>query len=153
MVDRPAQELEVQVDELDGGNVVRLTGELDMATAPAVQEALHAAQHAQASQLIVDLRGLTFLDSVGLGVLIAADLAGRDGHVKVSFVRGSPTVHRVFELTKVDERVEGRPTGLARTGNSRPRRGHTSSRHRSTSDRSHKRRVPITFAGARKSSR
>ena len=101
-----AQEFAVQVDEGDDGKVVRLSGELDMATAPAAREALHSAQHTKAAQVVVDLRGLTFLDSTGLGVLIAADLAGRDGHVKASFVRGNPTVHRVFELTKMDERVD-----------------------------------------------
>lgn len=85
---------------------VRLSGELDMATAPALQEALHAAQHAETSHVIVDLRQLTFLDSFGLRILAAADIAGRDGHVKVSFIGGSDSVHGVFELTEMDKRVD-----------------------------------------------
>lgn len=96
----------LRIEEKEGTTVVSLEGELDLAGVPKLHEALHSAQHADVSRIVVDLRGLTFLDSTGLGVLIAADLAGREGHVKVSFVRGSPTVHRVFELTKVDERVD-----------------------------------------------
>ena len=78
-----------------GATVVHLEGELDLAAVPKLQEALHSAQHADVSQIVVDLRGLTFLDSTGLGVLLAADIAGRDGHVAVSFVRANETVHRV----------------------------------------------------------
>ncbi len=66
---------------------------------------MHSAQHENVSQIVVDLRGLTFLDSTGLGVLIAADIAGRDGHVGVSFVRGIENVQRVFQLTALEERL------------------------------------------------
>jgi anti-anti-sigma regulatory factor len=59
------------------------------------------------SRTLVDLRGLRFLDASGLGELIAADSAGRDGHVAVSFVRGDhPVVNRVFQLPG----MEGRPS-------------------------------------------
>ena len=97
---------EIQIDKREGTTFVRLTGELDMATAPALQEALHAAQHAETSHVIVDLRQLTFLDSFGLRILAAADIAGRDGHVKVSFISGSDSVHRVFEITEMGKRVD-----------------------------------------------
>ena len=95
----------LRTEEKDGATVVHLEGELDLAGVPKLREALHSAQHADRSQIVVDLRGLTFLDSTGLGVLIAADNAGRDGHVAVSFVRGNVTVHRVFQLTAVDGRL------------------------------------------------
>lgn len=95
----------LRTEEKDGAIVVRLEGELDLAGVPELQEALHSAQHGNISQMVVDLRGLTFLDSSGLGVLIAADTAGRDGHVAVSFVRGNETVQRVFQLTAMEERL------------------------------------------------
>jgi anti-sigma B factor antagonist len=95
----------LRTEEKDGATVVHLEGELDLASVPKLQEALHSAQHGDVSQIVVDLRGLTFLDSTGLGVLIAADIAGRDGHVAVSFVRGNETVHRVFQLTAVEGRL------------------------------------------------
>ncbi len=95
----------LRTEDRDGTTVVYLEGELDLAGVPKLQEVLHSAQHENVSQIVVDLRGLTFLDSTGLGVLIAADLAGRDGHVGVSFVRGNETVQRVFKLTAVEGRL------------------------------------------------
>ncbi len=82
-----------------------LEGELDLAGTDEVREGLHSAQHGDVSQIVVDLRGLTFLDSTGLGVLIGADIAGRDGHVGVSFVRGIETVQKVFRMTAVEGRL------------------------------------------------
>lgn len=95
----------LRTEEKEGATVVYLDGELDLAGVPKLQEALHSVQHANVSQIVVDLRGLTFIDSTGLGVLIAADTAGRDGHVGVSFVRGIETVQRVFKVTAVEERL------------------------------------------------
>jgi anti-sigma B factor antagonist len=82
--------------------ILRLCGELDMAAVPTCDEALHSLQHEEASEVVIDLRGLTFLDSTGLSALVQAHLAGKDGHRSVSFVRGDRAVHRVFELTKMD---------------------------------------------------
>jgi anti-sigma B factor antagonist len=95
----------LRTEEKQGTTVVYLEGELDLAGVPKLREALHSAQHEKVSQIIVDLQGLTFLDSSGLGALIAADTAGRDGHVAVSFVRGNRTVHRVFQLTAMESRL------------------------------------------------
>lgn len=96
----------IRVDELDDGTVLRLAGDLDMAGVPALNEALEPAQRASTSRLVVDLRGLTFLDSMGLSALIAAHAAGQGAHVEIAFVRGEPVVHRIFEITKMDDRLE-----------------------------------------------
>ena len=85
--------------------LLRLRGELDMAAAPAFTEALHQLQHEGASEIIVDLRELRFLDSMGLSALLEAYAAGQDGHRTVSFIRGGRSVHKVFQVTKMDERV------------------------------------------------
>ena len=76
-----------------------------MATAPALTQALHQLQHEDAQEIVVDLRELSFLDSVGLSALIEAYVAGQDGHRTLSFIAGGRTVHRVFQVTKMDERV------------------------------------------------
>jgi anti-sigma B factor antagonist len=84
--------------------VLRLRGDLDMATAPALTDALHQLQH-EGAEIVIDLRELSFLDSMGLSVLLQAHAAGRDGHRKVSFIAGGRSVHRVFQVTKMDEQV------------------------------------------------
>ena len=96
---------EIESDQ-QGTTVLRLAGELDMATSPTLEKALHELQHRDVREIVLDLRGLTFLDSMGLSALMKAHAAGQDGHRKVSFVRGGRSVQRVFAVTKMDERVE-----------------------------------------------
>jgi anti-anti-sigma factor len=98
---------EVEVDVQGERTVFRLAGELDMAAVPELEEVLRAAQHENPSEIVFDLRGLSFLDSMGLSVLVGAHVAGRDGHQKVSFVRGcNDVVSKVMQLTKMDDRLD-----------------------------------------------
>ena len=55
-----------------GRAVVSVTGELDVATAPDLRARLDEAIDAGSAVVIVDLLGVTFLDSTALGVLIGA---------------------------------------------------------------------------------
>ena len=91
--------------EQQGSTALRLYGELDMAATPALRSVLHEVQHGERSEVVIDLRGLTFLDSMGLSALIEAHEAGQDGHRPVSFIAGGHSVHKVFQVTKMDERV------------------------------------------------
>jgi anti-sigma B factor antagonist len=89
-----------------GRTILRLNGDLDMVARPALTKVLHELQHGGAQEIVVDLRGLAFLDSMGLSALLEAYVAGQDGHRKVSFIRGGRSVQRVFAITEVDKRVE-----------------------------------------------
>ena len=91
--------------EQHGSSALRLYGELDMAAAPALRSVLHEVQHGSSHDVVIDLRGLSFLDSMGLSALMEAHKAGQDGHRTVSFIAGGRTVHKVFQTTKMDERV------------------------------------------------
>lgn len=94
---------EVSVTRTDRTVVVTLRGELDLYTVPHVRDEL--AQLETETQLIVDLRGLDFVDSTGLNVLIGLDQRGRAAGRRVRFVPASKRVHRVFVLTALDERL------------------------------------------------
>src|SRR6266571_803816 len=60
------------VEERNGAVIVRLAGELDLYNAHALRDELVAAAEREPERLVVDLSGLTFIDSTGLGVLIEA---------------------------------------------------------------------------------
>jgi anti-sigma B factor antagonist len=60
------------VEERDGAVIVELVGELDLYNAHLVREQLFAAAKSDPERLIVELSGVTFIDSTGLGVLIEA---------------------------------------------------------------------------------
>ena len=61
-----------------GPAVVVLAGELDLADAPAVSSQLHAAAGAD-GRVVVDLHGVTFIDSTAIGALVGVQRALVDG--------------------------------------------------------------------------
>ncbi len=82
--------------------VVALYGELDLASGPLLEDELQAAEAAGEERIIVNLSGLDFMDSSGLEVLIDAQRrSSQNGH-QLSLLRGSRSVHRIFELTKTE---------------------------------------------------
>jgi anti-sigma B factor antagonist len=87
------------VAQTDG--VVRLSprGELDMSSVPILEEQLRAALDGGGKRLVVDLRGLEFMDSTGLTMLTRWTRgADRDGY-NLALVPGDDRVHRLFEIT------------------------------------------------------
>jgi anti-sigma B factor antagonist len=98
--------LELTTSDRAGGAQIALTGELDIATAPKLEEEIRRLE-AQARELIViDLRGLEFMDSSGLRTLLAADTRARDRGARVVIVRGDDRIQRVLRITRLDERLE-----------------------------------------------
>jgi anti-anti-sigma factor len=76
-----------------------LSGELDLASRPLLDEALRCVEQRRISALVLDLGELTFMDSTGLhGVLTAKSLCARYG-CEFVITRGSSQVQRLFELS------------------------------------------------------
>lgn len=82
------------------GFVLSVYGELDVASAAVLEKQLKRLQWAGASAIVVDLSGLDFIDSTGLHVLIRA--YNRSSDNQLTLLRGSRSIHRVFELTGTD---------------------------------------------------
>jgi anti-anti-sigma factor len=95
------------IEQLDG-NAVRLAlrGELDLEHAYMFDEELRAVEATEPATICLDLRELRFLDSCGLGRLIAARRRARKSGRRLVLVRGPLAVQRVFALTAVDEAFE-----------------------------------------------
>jgi anti-sigma B factor antagonist len=80
--------------------VVRIAGELDLATAPTIWAALEEAL-AGGDELVLDLSDVTFIDSSGLSVLVRAfQVLGSSGTLTVR--SPNPQARRLFELARVD---------------------------------------------------
>jgi anti-anti-sigma factor len=94
---------EVDVKEESRGTVVTVSGELDVASSQALEHEL-AKLHGVAT-VVVDLRGLTFIDSTGLGVLVRAHQVAKEQGWRFGLVRGSGQVHRLLSLTGLDEEL------------------------------------------------
>ena len=101
--DELAPALEVSQHSLHGGvRLLALRGELDVATAPALRQALDAALDDTTPRLLVDLAEVTFIDSTALMTLLNAlrRTVRRGG--RLALVCANPTVLRLFEATRTD---------------------------------------------------
>ncbi len=87
--------------------VVRPTGELDISGAAVVESELdRLADEPGLATVILDLRGLEFMDSSGLRLVVVADMRAREAGRRFALIRGDETVHRVFEITRMSERLD-----------------------------------------------
>jgi anti-sigma B factor antagonist len=85
-----------------GRVVLRLTGEVDVYTAPQLRERVIELVDGGTQHVLADLGEVTFLDSTGLGALIGGlkRLRARDG--SLTLVVGTDRIRRIFRLTGLD---------------------------------------------------
>jgi anti-sigma B factor antagonist len=85
--------------------VIAVSGELDLASSPALQEELDRVAGSDSQLLIIDLRELDFMDSTGLSILIRAHQAAEEAGHRLAIVNGSRQVRRLLSLTGVADRL------------------------------------------------
>jgi anti-sigma B factor antagonist len=83
-----------------GAVVVRVEGELDLATSESLENALEAADHD--GHLVIDLGSCTFIDSSAVRLFVEAARSAQAAGGKVSLVTRDPGILRVLEIAAVD---------------------------------------------------
>ena len=81
-------------------------GELDIATVEKLRAEVERLREAGFTDLVLDLRGVRFLDSTGLRLVLELDAAAREASQELTIIRGSAVVQRIFEVTQVSERLK-----------------------------------------------
>lgn len=97
--------LSVRIEPDPDATTVALEGELDLATREEAEAALLQAEAAGPKLLMLDLRGLDFMDSTGVQVVLAAELRARTAGWGFAVVRGEGTVAKLLRLTRLEERL------------------------------------------------
>lgn len=96
----------IEIAEDGGRTVASLSGEIDMSALGTLEHALAHVLEAPPSLLVLDLRGVSFLDSSGLRLILRLDRSQRAAGVRLTVVRGGRRVERVFELTGAAEHLD-----------------------------------------------
>lgn len=97
----------VSTERTDNTARVRMIGELDIGTAHEAESEIRQAESAGgATTVVLDLGGLTFMDSTGLRLLVSADARAREAGRRLAIVRGPDAVQRVIELTGLAAKLD-----------------------------------------------
>ena len=93
-----------QVRQGRASAVVEVTGELDLATVEEVRATLDSVTRTKRS-ITLDLRGLEFIDSSGLHLIVEVDAMARRDGFNFTVVKGPETVQRIFRISGVDDHL------------------------------------------------
>jgi len=85
-----------------GCAVLSVTGDLDVVGAPELRQAVLREVAEQSRNLVIDLSGLDFIDSFGLGVVVGALKRVRQRGGELAIICPVPRIRRVFELCDLD---------------------------------------------------
>jgi anti-sigma B factor antagonist len=94
--------LDVMISTHPARSYVQLRGELDLTTAPGLEQRLDRLRRDGHRQIILDLSGLEFLSAAGLTVLLRADQALRALGGRLVLTGPPRIVRRVFAITGLD---------------------------------------------------
>ncbi|HEX2416324.1 MAG TPA: STAS domain-containing protein [Thermoleophilaceae bacterium] len=99
------------IEQLDtGAPVVSVMGEVDRSTVPALAQTLLGVAEDRTGDVIVDLTGCRFLDSRGLGALVATRARLKRSNRRLALVLANQSVLRIFQITRFDELFEIYPS-------------------------------------------
>ena len=84
-------------------SVVSVGGDVDLHSAPVLRVRLAALADARVGHIVLDLSRSTFLDSMALGVILAAKKRQTATQGRLDLVIGTPHIRRIFEITMLDE--------------------------------------------------
>lgn len=90
---------------LEQGIVIAPAGDVDLATAPIVEDELRRAEQSD-GVIVLDLGQVSFMDSTGLRVVITADQRARDRGASLRIAHVPPQVGRLFDLVGIAEHLE-----------------------------------------------
>jgi anti-sigma B factor antagonist len=103
-------DLSFETRAVGGTTVLAVGGDVDLHTAPQLRDRIRTLVDEGTRRLVVDMTGVEFLDSTGLGTLLGSrkQLVALDGRLALAGL--SDHVLKVFEITSLDQVFDIRPT-------------------------------------------
>jgi anti-anti-sigma factor len=95
--------VKINVDRVNDAAVIAVSGDVDLHAAPDLRGELgRLANDETASLIVVDLSEATFLDSMALGALLAAQKSIESHAKRFVIVVSTPEIRRIFEITMLE---------------------------------------------------
>lgn len=94
--------IELKVDRNGAGAVLRVTGEVDLTSAPRLDDEVTALIEGAVTDLTIELTGVSFMDSTGLRVLLKASKMIDSTGGKLHLAQPSDPVKRLLEVSGLD---------------------------------------------------
>ena len=101
--------------DVNGVHTIGVAGEVDIATAAQLAAVL---EQCDGSCVCVDLAGVTYMDSSGLALLVAASRSAAEREAEFTVRNVAPHVQRTFELTGIEHLLSVEPLPVTTTRSS-----------------------------------
>ncbi|MFD2132076.1 STAS domain-containing protein [Pseudogracilibacillus auburnensis] len=95
--------LKIDILREENNYIVRLTGEIDVYTAPKLKDKLLPLTEKEGNKIKIDLANTTYLDSTGLGVFISAYKSTKQNNSNLKLIHVRDRVLRLFQVTGLHE--------------------------------------------------
>lgn len=94
--------LETGLREVNGTKVLDVTGEIDVYTAPQFKDSVNDILNTGQEHLIINMAGVTYMDSSGFGALLSATKKLRPQGGTVNLVKCSSAIDRILRITRLN---------------------------------------------------
>ena len=98
--------LTIDIEEVNSQAIMTLKGEIDIYTAAKLKKDLNDLVSEQKSDVIVDLKDVTYMDSTGLGTFISALKHSEKAGSKLRLIRANDRLFRLFKVTGLDDVID-----------------------------------------------
>ncbi len=97
-----AQELDIQIEDITDGVILRPKGEIDLSCAAVLRKRLGMVQESKPLRLIIDLSAVPYMDSSGVATLVEAMQIARRNGSKLVLCALQAKVLAIFEIARLD---------------------------------------------------
>lgn len=96
-------ELDIKTEAAGDATTLSISGEIDLHTSPQLRIRLQEILDKKATRLILDLTGVGYMDSSGVGTIVEAKRRADRGKSKIVLTGLQPRVRSLFEITQLDK--------------------------------------------------
>ena len=103
-------ELEVVWESRDDTTILKPDGDIDLSRSPTLRTDIRKAIDEKPKRLVVDLSGVSYMDSSGVATLVEAMQLARKANTNLVLCSLTDRVHSIFEIARLDQFFTIKPT-------------------------------------------